>query len=243
MPNKFKQRSTLSEWLDTTGIPAELLEQNLRELDFLNRSFGGHSISLEGLKMLATDKNRLYRLVDLGCGSGDVLKYIARWARKNGYLLQHTGVDQNPDAIEYLKKHCRKYPEIEGVLSGYKAFLEKNKPVDLIHCSLFCHHLKDDELLWLFRKMNAVAQLGFIINDLQRNPFAYYGAKLMTRLLNGSPLSKNDGPISVLRGFKRDELDLLLKQAGVKRYVIHRRPGFRFLIVAGRAFETGNGNG
>jgi hypothetical protein len=167
---------------------------------------------------------------------------MARWARKNGYLLKHTGVDQNPGAIKYLKKHCGKYPEIDGIVSDYKAFLQEDKPVDIIHCSLFCHHLKDEELLGLFRKMNAVAQSGFIVNDLQRNPFAYYGAKLMTRLLNGSPLSKNDGPISVLRGFKRHELDLLLKKAGVKKYVIRRRPGFRFLIVAGRALEAGNGN-
>lgn len=242
MADKFKQRSTQSEWLDRPGIPQKLLEQNLRELDFLNRWFGGHQISLAGLKKLATDKSRLYRLADLGCGSGDLLKYLAKWARKNGLLLKHTGIDKNPGAIAYLKKHCSGFPEIEGMVCDYKDFLNGKQPVDIIHASLFCHHLSDNELVGFFRQTNAVAKMGFIVSDLQRNRFAYYGARLLTVLLNGSKLSKNDGPLSVLRAFKQSELELLLKEAGVKNYQIQRRGFFRFLIVGGQNFNLQNGS-
>jgi SAM-dependent methyltransferase len=241
MPNKFKQRSTQREWLDAPGIPTKLLEQNLRELDFLNRLLGGHAISVVGLQRLMTDNSRLYHLVDLGCGSGDVLKYTARWARKNGYLLKYTGVDQNPDAIAYLKRHCRKYAEIDGVVSDYKQFLNRKQPIDIIHCSLFCHHVPDPELVELLRRMNTLARVGFVINDLQRNPLAYYGAKFITWVLNGSSLSKNDGPISVLRGFRRKELERLLQKAGVENYAVHRKWGFRYLVIAGRELATGEG--
>jgi hypothetical protein len=42
----------------------------------------------------------------------------------------------------------------------------------------------------------------------------YYGARLMTGILRGSSLSKNDSPVSVMRGFHRDEPECLLKKTG-----------------------------
>ena len=78
MLNKFRYRSDQQEWMDQPGISKELLFRNLRELDILNRFLRGHAISIKGLKHLAlTSKNPLH-VVDLGCGSGDVLKYMAR---------------------------------------------------------------------------------------------------------------------------------------------------------------------
>ncbi len=231
MPDKFKHRSSQSELLDSDTVPAKLLFRNLRELDFLNRTSGGHSISLEGIKKLIKDKNKNYHIVDLGCGSGDSLKYFADWARKNNFSINFTGVDKNKNAISFLERNCSGYPEIEGFTGDYRVFLNQNLQIDIVHCSLFCHHLKDNELIKLLEKMNSIASTGFVINDLQRNRFAYYGAKIMTTLLNGSSLSKNDGPVSVLRGFKYNELELLIKRAGIKHFIIYRRRGFRFLVV------------
>ena len=239
MTDRFDHRSSQSEMLDTPDIPKDLLEQNLRELDFLNRWLNGHAISMEGLKKLVKDKKSSYRVIDIGCGSGDVLKLMARWARKHGFSIQLTGIDKNPDAIEFLRKHCGSYPEIDGIACGYADFLKQEHPVDIIHASLFCHHLPDEELVGFFRKVNAIAQNGFIVNDLQRTPLAYYGAKLMTGLLNGSSLSKNDGPISVLRAFKQYELEQLLKRAGVRNFTICRRWPFRFLVIGGQRYQHG----
>ena len=96
---------------------------------------------------------------------------------------------------------------------------------------MFCHHLKDDELLQLFIYFNQYAKTGFIINDLQRHWLAYYSAWVFTRLLNGTELAKNDGPISVLRGFKSGELIYLLNQANIVDYSIQKELMFRLLIV------------
>jgi len=70
MMNKFKHRSDELELLDGPNIPKDLLIQNLRELDIINRVLGGHTISLNGIKKLVKDKNKVYHIVDLGCGSG-----------------------------------------------------------------------------------------------------------------------------------------------------------------------------
>ena len=217
--------------LDATNIQRGLLFKNLKELDILNRIAGGHSISLHGLKQLITDRHKIYHIVDLGCGSGDALKVFADWARINRFSVKLTGVDMNAHAIDYLKVHCSDYEEIVGICADYNDFLIRNNDIDVIHCSLFCHHLKEDELLRLFSYFRQQLSTGFIINDLQRNGLAYYSAWLFTRLFNGTQLAKNDGPVSVLRGFKTGELISLLNQAKIMNYSILKKPMFRFLIV------------
>lgn len=217
--------------LDELNIPQGLLYKNLRELDILNRTTGGHAISLKGIRQLITDQQKIYHVVDLGCGSGDALKAIADWARLNNFRVRLTGVDMNVDAIEYLKIHCADYPEITGIVADYRDYLNKNESIDIVHCALFCHHLKDDELLLLFIYFRQNAKTGFIINDLHRHWLAYYSAWLFTRLLNCTKLAKNDGPVSVLRGFKLDELTILLDKAIVRNYSIQKEWVFRFLIV------------
>ena len=231
MPNKFTYRSDEKELLDEFNSSTELLYQNLKELDILNRRTGGHVLSLKGIKQLITDHHKTYHVVDLGCGSGDSLKAIAVWARRNNYKLRLMGVDINPKVIDYLKIHCSDYPEIRGVVSGYREYLRETDSIDIVHCSLFCHHLSDDELIELFIHFRQFVSTGFIINDLQRQWLAYYSAWFFTRLFNGTSLSKNDGPVSVLRGFKYEELVSLLKKADIRDYSLHKEWLFRFLII------------
>lgn len=225
--------------MDAPGIPTALLHHNLGELNFLNRYFGGHSISLEGIKELIKDRKKTYHIVDLGCGSGDVLRYIARWARSNAFTVTLTGVDINPDAIGYLVSNCSAYPEIKGVVSSYKDYLASSPAMDITHCSLFCHHLNEQELLELFHTLNN-SSCGFVINDLQRSAIAYWGAWLMPRLLHGTYLSKHDGPVSVQKAFTRDELLTILHKAGVDHVTVKWRWPFRYLVIA-KTNQHGNG--
>lgn len=236
----FKTRSGQPEMMDAPDIPIQLLHKNLGELDILNRYLGGHSISIDGIKRLMTDRQKIYHIVDLGCGSGDVLKYIARWARSNKFQVKLTGIDRNPDAIKYLVKNCSGYPEITGVASDYKDFLETGPKIDIVHCALFCHHLNNNELLELFRYSKKYISDGFVINDLQRSSIAYYSVWFLTRLLRGSALSQHDGPVSVLRAFTRTELTILLQTAGLKEISIQWRWAFRYLVVAKTAQNDKN---
>jgi len=231
MPNKFKQRSDESELLDAPDIPKELLLQNLQELNFINRLLGGHKITMNGIKKLVTEKNKVYHIVDLGCGSGDTMKHIATWARMNGFKVKLTGVDKNIHIIDYLDDYCKDYHEISGVAMDYLDFLKSGTNLDIVHCSLFCHHLKDDELAELFSYLKQYSKNGFVINDLHRNWFAYYGVKFITYILNGSALSRNDGPVSILRAFKRNELKSLLLRAEIKKYSINWKWAFRYLVI------------
>ena len=231
MANKFSVRSLEPELLDAPNIPVDLLKINLQELDSINRVMGGHAISLEGVRKLVTQKEKIYHIVDLGCGSGDTLQYFSRWAKGAGFKVRLTGVDRNPDVIKYMTQYCKEYPEINGIASDFSDYFKTDPQIDIIHCSLFCHHLNDAELLELFTYFKNSVHTGFVLNDLQRSRIAYYGVFMITRLFNGSALSRNDGPISVLRAFKKNELRVLLEEAGILNYTITWKWAFRFLVT------------
>jgi 2-polyprenyl-3-methyl-5-hydroxy-6-metoxy-1,4-benzoquinol methylase len=231
MFDKFRHRSDATELLDAPNIPKEILFTNLHELEFINRILGGNRISLNGIKKIVTNKNKSYHIVDLGCGGGGLMKQIAIWARSDGYSVKLTGVDKNSDVIHFMDDNCMDFPEISGVATDYDTYLKTGIPIDIVHCSLFCHHLKNDELNELFKYIKQSVSNGFVINDLHRSWFAYYGVKIFTFLFNGSVLSKNDGPISILRAFKLKELNTLLQNAHIKNYSIKWKWAFRYLIT------------
>ena len=172
MPDLFVTRSYAAEMLDSQNIPQDLLFRNLHELDYINRKLGGHAITLAGIQQLITDKNREYHIVDIGCGGGDSMLAISRWAQYHNYKVKITGVDLNADAVAFTNEHCKDHKEISTVQSDYRDFLKSTPTVDIVHCSLFCHHLKDEELIELFNHLNQYAIIGFVINDLQSNWFA-----------------------------------------------------------------------
>lgn len=223
----FKFRSNQKELLDEENIPTADLYLNLKELNTINSLLGGHSVTLKGLKTLLTNKNRSYSVMDIGCGGGDNLKYLAKWARKNNYKISFTGVDLKSDCISYARNNCKNYPEINFIQANYKALWAEPKTYDIVFSALCCHHFNNKELTDLIAFKKAKANVGYFINDLHRHPFAYYSIAWLTKWFSNSYLVKNDAKLSVLRGFKKSELKTFF-QHNVK---IKWAWAFRWLII------------
>jgi hypothetical protein len=102
---------------------------------------------------------------------------------------------------------------------------------DIVIASLFCHHLKDDELNELFNWCALHAKTAVIINDLHRHPLAYYSIAWLTSLFSRSYLVKNDAKLSVLRGFKSKELISLVSRTGFQQITIKWCWAFRWLLI------------
>jgi 2-polyprenyl-3-methyl-5-hydroxy-6-metoxy-1,4-benzoquinol methylase len=224
----FKVRSQQKELLDQDEIPEQDLFQNLKELDFINHWLGGYTISFSALKRIIKP-GIPYSFVDIGCGGGDTLKRIKKWRTKQGYFIDLHGVDLKPVCIQYAENN----PENSGinfVCDDYKNIYNHIKQIDIIHACLFCHHLSEKELIGLIRfARNHKAIL--IINDLERNPIAYYSIKWLTALFSKSYLVKNDAPLSVLRGFKKEEWLSILKKARAEHYSVRNKWAFRHQII------------
>lgn len=229
--SRFETRSSQKELIDEENIPFSDWATCLRELNTVNTLLGGHAITIEGVQKLLRGKNHGEIVVaEIGCGGGDNLKAIHYW---NGARLPLTyiGIDINEACTEFAKKNCSMLPSAEFVASDYRIINFQNKKPDIIFNSLFCHHFSNDELAGMLQWMAANSNLGFFINDLHRHPLAYHSIKLLTKLFSRSYLVKNDGPVSVLRGFHRNEWKALLNRASIINYSIQWRWAFRYLVL------------
>lgn len=228
---QFRQRHPGPELMDDPNVDRDALRLNLLELEKINTLLGGYQTTFHGLKRLMTDLSKTYHILDIGCGGGDTIAAVDRWAKKKGMKVRFTGLDLSPVAIEYAKERCAHISDIEFLEMPFQALTERNDEFDISMCSLFCHHFYDQDLHTLLQIMHSKSRLGFVINDLERNRIAYASITLLTQLLSKSHLVKNDAPLSVKRGFTLMEWRTMLGEAGIKNANLSWQWAFRHTIL------------
>lgn len=224
MPD-FSKRSNRKELLDDPSVPFEDIKKNMQELDTVNSLLGGHRITLKGFKKLLGDQKEI-SVCEIGCGGGDNLFAIKKWCNNNGVSITLTGIDINKNCVEFAKQQ---YPDFNFICSDYKKVRFTKKP-DIIFNSLFCHHFLTEDVIEILKWMKHNSSRGFFVNDLHRHPFAHYSIKWITRLFSKSYLVKNDAPLSVLRGFTKNEWKEVLRLAGIESKVSWEW-AFRYLVL------------
>ena len=230
----FKTRSYKKELMDDLNLASVDLKKNLDELEFINTTLGGYKVLTSALKMLYKE-NKLSQktsLADIGSGGGDTLRQIAKWFEKKNIKANLVGIDANDFMINYAQNKSQSFPQISyEKLNVFDIDAKNENKYEWATMSLFCHHFTDAELISIFKNIYKLTSKGFIINDLHRNPIAYYSIYFLTRLFNGSYLVQHDAPLSVLRAFKKQELINLLKKAGIKKYRIKWQWAFRYQVI------------
>jgi 2-polyprenyl-3-methyl-5-hydroxy-6-metoxy-1,4-benzoquinol methylase len=236
-PEMFDKRSYEAELVDDMSLEGEVMAQTLRELRFINRWLGGNSVTTRGLDQLyQTYINQklppgILTIADIGCGGGDMLMLIAEWARRRNLPVRLIGIDANEYTIRYARQNTRHYPEISYQVMDVFSDAFEQLSVDILTCTLFCHHFTDAQLVELFRRARAQTRIGLVINDLHRHWLAYHSIKWLTRWFSRSALVKNDAKLSVLRAFRRNELLTMLERAGFRNASIRWKWAFRWQVV------------
>ncbi len=222
------KRSEAIEIMDDFSLEGELFRDTLDKLETINRTLGGNGVTLNGLKKLIKQnpKKESYTIVDLGCGHGDILRDIAKMGRKKGLQLQLIGVDANQDAIDYAEELSKDFEELSflqlDIFSDQFAKLD----YDIVLCTLFTHHFKDQELTELMQQLVNKATIGVVVNDLHRNKMAYYLFKLIGLFIKNK-MVREDGLISILRAFKRKDLEQISEKTKAE-YSIQWKWAFRY---------------
>lgn len=219
--------------MDDLECSGEIVHKTLHEIEFINRWLGGNSITLNAVqRVLLKNKSKdIVHIADLGCGGGGMLVEIAKLARKLDVKVKLLGFDANPNIIEYARADNRERSNIEFLCMDIFSQEFQSMKFDIVICTLVAHHFSNDQLSLLFSNLRSQANLAVIINDLERNPFAYYSIRILTKFFSQSSMVKYDAPLSVLRGFKREELQIILKKAQIRQYSISWRWAFRWELT------------
>jgi SAM-dependent methyltransferase len=195
----------------------------LRSLETVNRWLLGYRPTLTWLEWLPRGLREPMHIVDVGCGGGDLLRQISTWARRRGTAVQLTGIDLNPYAARAAAESTPREFGIEWITGDAMLFQPKKK-IDIVVSSLTAHHLEDDEVVALLRWMEATAQEGWFINDLERAEWSYR----LFGWVRWHPIVRHDGPVSFRRAFRREDWLHLLAAAAIPREAVtleHWRPG------------------
>jgi 2-polyprenyl-3-methyl-5-hydroxy-6-metoxy-1,4-benzoquinol methylase len=228
MPD-LSYRTDMLEIMDDFDLPSAEITPVLEGLGKMNALFGGHKSIINALKKFAVSNN--YAVSDWGCGGGDALIAIAKWAEEKKIHLKLNGIDAAPTAVNYARQQASGYKNISFTRADVIDEVYLIKPADIIICSLFTHHFDDERWITLIQNMQTSAQKGIIITDLHRHWLLYHAIVFITRVFTRNAMARNDGPLSVKRGFKRHELLALLKKAQIDNFKLTWRWPFRWELI------------
>jgi 2-polyprenyl-3-methyl-5-hydroxy-6-metoxy-1,4-benzoquinol methylase len=210
----FSARAQLAELMDGP-CSREELRACLLDLAKVNRWLLGYrpllgwldSLQLEGLI-------EPIRILDVGCGYGDVLRRIERWATSHDVSVELTGIDRNMDTVVIAAEASNAASAIEWVNADVFEY-SSQEPIDIVVSALFTHHLAEADVVQFLQWMERHATIGWFINDLSRNPVPYHLFRMFSKLMGLHPFVQHDGPASIARAFLPEDWRRMCSAAGL----------------------------
>jgi 2-polyprenyl-3-methyl-5-hydroxy-6-metoxy-1,4-benzoquinol methylase len=221
-------RSRQEEQMDAPGLDPAVYERVLHDLARVNRwTFTARPV-LAFLKRAIGDA-RAFRLLDVGFGDGDVLRAIARWARRRELAADLVGVDLNEKSLAAARAATPRGLPIDYGVGDYR---DQAGPFDFVISSQVAHHMSEDQLRAFLRYMEREARAGWLICDLHRHRFSHWGFPVLARALRVHRIVREDGRLSIARSFRPAEWSAILADAGIEPQAarIVRRFPFRLCV-------------
>lgn len=224
------QRTLAPEIMDDFRMEGETLRVTLDQIASVNQLLGGNRITLEGVKMLMENvpAGKEVVIADVGCGNGDLLRVVARTARKKGWRVKLLGIDANGYTANYAAVLSEQYPEITYYCMDILGDEFRKLQYDIVLCTLTLHHFEDRQITRLMSLFHRNAAIGIVINDLHRSAVAYRLFQVFSRIAGMGKMAKEDGLVSILRGFKRKEIEELSQKLNFSQYTLKWKWAFRY---------------
>ena len=233
MFEKFKQRSYELEHLDTGNYTPEEYESCISELQLVNRWMGdAHALKQSLLKDVEQNSLPQFSVLDVGAGSGELLRVAATWARSTGRRFKGVGLELNERSAQAIREESNGFPEISSVRGDALRLPFAENEFDYVMCSLFTHHFVDDQVVKILREMSRVARRRIFVIDLHRDPVPYFFYTTLGKLVLKNRLLRHDGALSILRSFKADELEKLGQRAGLRDVLVEHHFPARLVLSA-----------
>ena len=221
------------ELLDAGEGTDEDVAKSLTDLRRINRFLGGRRVVLRAISSCIDDESsESISVLDVGTGSADLPMAVATYCRQRGLEPFIAAVDISERNLRVSRASLEVSSEIQLVQADSLRLPFASGSFDFVTASLFLHHFRDDDVVRLLADFGRIARRAVIVNDLVRNLVPYYFARIAFPVLAKSFLTRNDGPVSVLRAFTVQELNDLASRAGLKNIEAKRVFPYRLSLVA-----------
>ncbi len=227
----FKTRSLKPERIDTGDYTSEEYDRFLSDIRLVNR-FAGDNRALKKtlLHEIKTENLQNFSVLDVGAGSGELLRVIAKSARKQKRKANLFGLELNKRSAEAIVEESKDFSEIKALRGNALKLPFADNSFDYAISSLFTHHLSDEQIIQTLCEMRRVTSRQIFIIDLHRHPFAYALYKMFCVTFRISRLVREDGSLSILKSFKPTELKDLAEKAVMKNPTVERHFPFRLVL-------------
>ena len=231
MSDRFDQRRREDEWMDEDSVDPRELRRSLTFIRRINALLGYTRATLSHLQRFSSrwKPGERIDIVDLATGSADVPLAIVRWAARRGLDVYVVGVDRHEKTIDEAREATTREPRIRIVQGDALRLPFTAGSFDYAVCSMFLHHLSDDDATAVLRNMGQLARRGIIAADLLRHRRAYAWISMFTLLAN--PIVRHDARVSVRQAFSEPEVLALRERAGLGFAQYHRHFGHRFVLA------------
>jgi SAM-dependent methyltransferase len=211
------------ELLDNPEQDRVELDESLVMVAQVNRWLGGLA-SVQ--RYLDEYRNRPCRILDIGTGNGDTAADLLRSLGSREWTV--TGLDISPLTAGLARA---RHPDQVFVTADAMQLPFAADSFDVVVSFLTLHHFDDALAAALVSEMTRVSRGRVLISDLERTRLNYLGARLMAATLwRRNRLTRNDGPLSVLKSFRSDELLAIGKAAGLPEAHVQRRFFYRLVL-------------
>jgi ubiquinone/menaquinone biosynthesis C-methylase UbiE len=233
MFEKFRKRSHELENIDKGTYTPEEYEGCLVELRRVNEWLGDANALRDSLfKEIERRALRSFSVLDVGAGSGELLRVTAQWARETNRVAELAGLELNERSAEAILSESRDFPEISSVQANGLVLPFADNSFDYAIQSLTLHHFDDEGAVAIIREMGRVATRGIFVIDLHRNPVAYFFYTTIGRLVLHNRLLREDGALSILKSFKPEEMEEIGRQARLANVKVEKHFPSRLVLSA-----------
>lgn len=233
MLEKFRQRSYELEHLDKGDYTAQEYEGCLVELRRVNRWLGdAGALKISLLKDVEAAGLKSFSVLDVGAGSGELLRIMAQWGRETNRLTQLVGLELNERSARAILEESLEFTQIASVQADAFRLPFADRQFEYTMCSLFTHHFRDPQVIDLLNEMCRVTRRRIFVIDLHRNAVAYFFYRTVARLFLHNRLIREDGALSILRSFTPEELETLGQQSKLRQVTVEKHFPSRLILSA-----------
>ncbi|HEX8423265.1 MAG TPA: methyltransferase domain-containing protein [Pyrinomonadaceae bacterium] len=227
----FSERSYELEHLDKGDYTPEEYEGCLVELRLVNKWLGdARAIKMSLVPEIVGAGLRSFSVLDVGAGSGELLRVVAREARRRGWRARLVGLELNERSARAILEESRDFAEIAAVRGDAFHLPFADDAFDYVICSLFTHHFRDEAVVEILREFKRVARRRLFVIDLHRHGLAYFLYTTVGRLFLHNRLLREDGALSIRRSFRAGELRRMAERAQLEDVEVRRRFPFRLVL-------------